>query len=187
MDSRRRPGWARPRPPFFPNLSGSGAGRAQGTSEKNAPNTVPFDQKAACPCSTTQYQGELNAAWELDLWGKYRNQRTMLSDVLMNSVIGHEALRLEIAGQTAQAYFAPLALDMQQFETARRTLKSREESFGIYTSRYTRKATSPNLTGSEPARKSRIASRPGACIHPPLRLTRPNPRLPCCWAAPQEI
>ena len=38
----------------------------------------------------------------------------MLSDVLMNSVIGHEALRLEIAGQTAQAYFALLALDMQQ-------------------------------------------------------------------------
>ncbi len=118
---------------LFPNLSGSGAGRAQGTSEKT-PNTVPFDQSGLSR-STTQYQGELNAAWELDLWGKYRNQRTMLSDVLMNSVIGHEALRLEIAGQTAQAYFALLALDMQ-LETARRTLKSREESFGIYTSRY---------------------------------------------------
>ncbi len=118
---------------LFPNLSGSGAGRAQGASEKT-PNTVPFDQSGLSR-STTQYQGELNAAWELDLWGKYRNQRTMLSDVLMNSVIGHEALRLEIAGQTAQAYFALLALDMQ-LETARRTLKSREESFGIYTSRY---------------------------------------------------
>ena len=71
---------------LFPNLSGSGAGRAQGASEKT-PNTFPFDQSGLSR-STTQYQGELNAAWELDLWGKYRNQRTMLSDVLMNSVIG---------------------------------------------------------------------------------------------------
>ncbi len=118
---------------LFPQVSGAGAATAQGSSEKG-PNTIPFAQSGMSRW-TTQYQGSLSAAWELDFWGKYRNQRTMLSDVLMNSVIGHEALRLSVAGQTAQGYFALLALDMQ-LETARRTLKSREESFGIYTSRY---------------------------------------------------
>ncbi len=118
---------------LFPHVSGAGAATAQGASEKT-PNTMPFS-KSGLSRSTTQYQGSLSATWELDLWGKYRNQRTMLSDVLMNSVIGHEALRLSLAAQTAQSYFALLALDMQ-LETARRTLKSREAAFGIYTSRY---------------------------------------------------
>ncbi len=118
---------------LFPQVSGAGSAMAQGASEKG-PNTMPFDQSGMSRW-TTQYQGALSAGWELDFWGKYRNQRTMLSDVLMNSVISHEALRLSVAGQTAQGYFALLALDMQ-LETARRTLKSREESFGIYTSRY---------------------------------------------------
>lgn len=118
---------------LFPYVSGSGSAMANGASEK-APNTVPFNTSGLSR-STTTYQGVLNASWELDLWGKLRNQRTMLSDVLMNTVIGHEGLRLEIAGQTAQAYFALLSLDMQ-LQTARQTLKSRQESFGIYTSRY---------------------------------------------------
>lgn len=118
---------------LFPHVDGSASAMANGASEKS-PNTTPFAQSGFSR-STTTYQGVLNASWELDLWGKLRNQRTMLSDVLMNSVIGHEGLRLEVAGQTAQAYFALLALDMQ-LETARRTLKSRQDSFGIYTSRY---------------------------------------------------
>lgn len=118
---------------LFPQASGTGAAQAQGASEKG-PNAVPFS-KSGMSRWTTQYQGALSAGWELDLWGKVRNQRTMLSDVLMNSVIGHEGLRLSVAAQTAQGYFALLALDMQ-LETAKRTFKSRKEAFGIYTSRY---------------------------------------------------
>ncbi|MBD5553053.1 MAG: efflux transporter outer membrane subunit [Desulfovibrio sp.] len=118
---------------LFPHVSASGSGVAQGASER-APNTTPFNVSGLSR-STTTYQGNLNASWELDLWGKYRNRRTMLSDVLMNSIIGYEGLRLTVAGETARAYFALLALDMQ-LETAKRTLKSREQSFGIYTSRY---------------------------------------------------
>lgn len=118
---------------LFPQVTGTGAATAQGASAKTA-NTVPFDQSGLSRW-TTNYQGQLTAGWELDLWGKHRNRRTMLGDVLMNTVIGYEGLRLEIAGQTAQAYFALLALDMQ-LETARRTLKTREEAFKIYTSRY---------------------------------------------------
>lgn len=118
---------------LFPQLTGEGSAVAQQASEK-APNTVPYSQSGLSR-STTTYRGALNASWEIDLWGKLRNRRTMLSDVLMNTLLGYEGLRLSIAGQTAQAYFSLLALDMQ-LNTAKRTLKSREESFGIYTSRY---------------------------------------------------
>ena len=116
-----------------PVVSGAGSAMAQGASVKCA-NTMPFNQSKLSR-STTAYQGALNASWELDFWGKIRNQYTMLSDVLMSTVIGHEALRLSVAGQTAQGYFALLAQDMQ-LNTARRTLVSREESFRIYTARY---------------------------------------------------
>lgn len=118
---------------LLPLVNASGGAGAQGVSEKSA-NTPPFSASKLSRRYTT-YQGALSASWELDFWGKRRNQYTMLSDVLMSTVIGHEALRLSVAGQTAQAYFALLAMDMQ-LDTARRTLKSREEAFGIYSARY---------------------------------------------------
>lgn len=114
---------------LFPLVSGSAGAAAQSSSERAA------NYNAQANRANTTYQGALSAAWELDFWGKYRNQRTMLTDVLMSTLLSQEALRLSIASQTAQNYFALLALDMQ-LATANRTLKSREESFGIYTSRY---------------------------------------------------
>ncbi len=75
------------------------------------------------------------AAWELDLWGKYRNAYTGLTDILLSTKVGYEALRLSISGQVAQAYFTMLALDMQ-ISTAKRTLKSRRDALGIYTVRF---------------------------------------------------
>ena len=117
-----------------PLINGSASARSESSSER-APNlTAPYDVSGLARAPSI-YQGALSASWELDFWGKLRNQYTMLSDILMGTVIGHEALRLSVAGQTAQAYFALLALDMQ-LDTARRTLKSREESFRIYTARY---------------------------------------------------
>ena len=118
---------------LLPAVSGSAGSVAAGASEKT-PHTTPFN-KSGLSRTTATNQAALSASWELDLWGKNRNSYTMLSDVLMSTVIGHEALRLSVAGQTAQGYFALLAQDMQ-LETARRTLVSREESFRIYTARY---------------------------------------------------
>ncbi|MEG6502614.1 TolC family protein, partial [Desulfovibrio sp. 1214_IL3152] len=118
---------------LLPSVSGSASSMAQGASEKT-PNTIPFD-KSGLSRTTSTNQAALSASWELDLWGKNRNSYTMLSDVLMSTVIGHEGLRLSVAGQTAQSYFALLALDMQ-LDTARRTLKTREDAFSIYSSRY---------------------------------------------------
>ncbi|MDR1777154.1 MAG: efflux transporter outer membrane subunit [Desulfovibrio sp.] len=120
---------------LFPSVAGAGQAGAQSVSEK-APNSPDYDSPlTGMSRSTTAYQLGLSSAWELDLWGKYRNAHTYLTDVLLNTIVGHEALRLSLAGQTAQTYFAMLALDMQ-LDTARRTLKTREDALGIYSSRY---------------------------------------------------
>ena len=112
-----------------PSVSGAGAATSQSNSTKIANYNSIADR------SYVNYQGQLSASWELDFWGKYRNNYTMLSDVLLNTVVSHEALRLSVASQTAQSYFALLALDMQ-LATAKRTLRTREDAFGIYPSRY---------------------------------------------------
>ena len=119
---------------FLPTITGTGAGTSDSSSAR-APNSRGFGDDTGLKRTTTTYQGALGSSWELDLWGKFRNQYTGLSDVLLATEVGHQGSRLMVAGQTAQAYFTLLALDMQ-LETARRTLKTREEGFAIYTSRY---------------------------------------------------
>lgn len=118
---------------LLPTVTGTGAATSSSASAK-APNAPNYDMPGIAR-STTAYQGALNASWELDLWGKYRNSYTALSDVLLATRAGLAGTRLMVAGQTAQGYFALLALDMQ-LDTALRTLKTREHAFSIYTSRY---------------------------------------------------
>lgn len=83
----------------------------------------------------TSYSGQLSASWELDFWGATRNSYTRLTNILLQTVLQHEALRLSVAGQVAQSYFAMLSCDMQ-LSVAKRTLKTREDALRIYTSRY---------------------------------------------------
>ncbi|MCR5814774.1 MAG: efflux transporter outer membrane subunit [Desulfovibrio sp.] len=117
---------------LFPDVTAKG--QAQGQLASNRKANTNYDSPTMSQ-EYTSYQGTLNASWELDFWGKNRDTNAMMNDILMNTVISHEALRLSVASQTAQTYFALLAYDMQ-LETARRTLKTREEGLAIYTSRY---------------------------------------------------
>ncbi len=123
---------------FFPNVTGTSSA-VQNSTSIVGPNMDTASYESTAPGSPSRisstYQGALSAAWELDLWGKYRNQYTALTDVLTSTRLSHYALRLSIAGQTAQSYFALLAYDMQ-LDTAKRTLKSREEGLKIYSIRF---------------------------------------------------
>ena len=118
---------------IWPQVSGEAEATGALASEKAA-NMTPFNLSGMSR-STTTYQGALSAAWELDFWGKARNAYTALTDILLSTVVGHEALRLSIAGQVARSYFKMLAYDMQ-LQTAKRTLRTREEGMRIYTARY---------------------------------------------------
>lgn len=122
---------------LLPTVTGSGEALSQSASTKS-PNAPSYNSGPLNPSrSTTQYGAALGASWELDLWGKYRNQYTALSDFLLSTSVGYDGTRLMVSGQTAQGYFALRALDMQ-LATARRTLKTREDALQIYEVRYTR-------------------------------------------------
>lgn len=120
---------------LLPTISGSADALSQSASQK-APNAPDYKAVGASR-STTQYGASLGASWELDLWGKYRNQYTALSDFLLSTSVGYDGTKLMVSGQTAQGYFTLRALDMQ-LDTARRTLKTREDALKIYEVRYTR-------------------------------------------------
>lgn len=120
---------------LFPMITGEAEAASNSTSERAANLTSYYDRNNPMRRTTTSYQGVIGGSWELDLWGKYRNQYTALTDMLLATSASHAGSRLLVAGQTAQGYFTLRALDMQ-LATARRTLKSREDSFVIYTSRY---------------------------------------------------
>ncbi len=117
---------------LFPTLAGTGsASNAMQSMQayKDYPANLMPDRKYQ------YYSLGLQAVWELDFWGKYRNGTAAAREQLLASEYGQQALRLSIASQTAHAYFSLLALDAQ-LEVSRRTLASREEALNIYKDRY---------------------------------------------------
>ena len=118
---------------LWPSVGATADLTATGASEKSANSS--FGPGSTASRWYTNYQGQLAASWEVDFWGATRNNYTRLTNILLQTVLQHEALRLSIAGQVAQSYFAMLSYDMQ-LDTAKRTLRSREAAPRIYTSRY---------------------------------------------------
>ncbi len=120
---------------LFPNITMTGS-TARTSSSTIGPNADESAfEKGLLKRSTATTQIGFGATWELDLWGKYRNAYTGLSDVLLSTKVGYEALRLSIAGQVAQNYFTLLAFDMQ-LSTAKRTFESRKKALKIYEQRF---------------------------------------------------
>lgn len=120
---------------LLPNITGSASNSQSAASERTASGMAMQTGKDALDRGVYNNQAQLSFSWELDLWGKRRNQYTMLTNMLLNTAVGHQALRLEIAGNTAKAYFTLCALDMQ-LDIARRTLKTREDGQRIYEKRF---------------------------------------------------
>ncbi len=128
---------------YFPTLSGSGsAGRAKVTESDIAAGTaisklfgingIPADAPGRV---NNQFSLGLQAAWEMDLWGKVRNSTAAAREQLLSSEAGQRGVVLSLAGQTATAYINLRSYDAQ-LSIAKRTLASREEALKIYRARY---------------------------------------------------
>ena len=85
--------------------------------------------------SFSVYQGNLSAFWELDLWGRVRNEVAASRADLIGAESGREAVRLTLASRVAQTYFQLRALDAQ-LETTRLTVSSRENSYRLREKRF---------------------------------------------------
>ena len=100
-----------------------------GTSQAAA---LPFPP--GFPRDTNDYRATLNVSYELDLWGRLRNLAAAARAELLGSEAARETVRIALAADVAQAYFALRAFD-QQIDTVRRSLAARGETLGLQTKR----------------------------------------------------
>lgn len=97
-----------------------------------------------------EVKGNLNVAWELDLWGNLRWQNEAGVAAYMQSVEARQALHLTIISQVAQSYFELKALD-RQLSIVKQTLEARKEGVWFAKLRY-----EGGLTSEIPYRQSLV-------------------------------
>ncbi len=83
----------------------------------------------------TVSSGTIAAAFELDLWGKYRRLSEAARGELLATMTAKDTVLLSLTSEVATAYFTLRMLDAQ-LDIANKTLKTRRESVRIYNSRY---------------------------------------------------
>ncbi len=82
------------------------------------------------PREYNDYRAALSVSYELDLWGRLRNATAAARADLLASESAGETVRITLASDVAQAYFALRAYD-EQIAANRRSLASRAESLGL--------------------------------------------------------
>ena len=80
------------------------------------------------------YTSSAVASYELDFFGKYRRANEAARAMLLSTRAAKESVLLTVTSETAKAYFLLRALDAQ-LAIARRTLKTRQETYNVYKSR----------------------------------------------------
>ncbi|MBI1682480.1 efflux transporter outer membrane subunit [Caulobacter hibisci] len=93
------------------------------------------------PTEPLAAQGQLQAAYEIDLWGRVRASDAAARASLQASRYARDAARLSVAAAVARAYVSLASLDAQ-LATARATLASRQEAEGRARRRAERGVTS---------------------------------------------
>jgi multidrug efflux system outer membrane protein len=81
------------------------------------------------------YRAVLDASYELDLWGRLRDASAAARAELLASEAARETVRIVVAADTVQGYFALRALD-EQLAATRRSLATRSESLALQKLRY---------------------------------------------------
>lgn len=122
--------YAMVRSPLFPQVSAGASAGGERTTQRGQ-SRLP----ASAPNPTALYQANFSASWELDIWGKTRRNTEAARADLVASKEGKRAVILSLIASVAGSYVNLLDLD-RQLEIARRTAKSREESFRIFTLRF---------------------------------------------------
>jgi multidrug efflux system outer membrane protein len=82
------------------------------------------------PITTSLFQGNVSASWQLDFWGKFRRATEAARADLLAAEWNDRAVITSLIAGVAGAYYQLLELDLQ-LEVSRRTLTSRKESLGL--------------------------------------------------------
>jgi outer membrane protein, multidrug efflux system len=87
-------------------------------------------QPAGTPAISNNVRLSLNASYEIDLWDRLRNTSEAARAELLAAEAARNTVRIAVASQVAQSYFALRALDAQ-IETTRRSIAVRERSLEL--------------------------------------------------------
>ena len=82
------------------------------------------------PITTSLFQGNVSASWELDFWGKFRRATQAARADLLAAEWNGRAVITSLIASLAGAYYQLLELDLQ-LEISKRTLTSRQESLQL--------------------------------------------------------
>ena len=108
--------------------AGANAGRSRVT--ERGPSPIAGTRNPA-----NSFQIFLNTNWEIDLWGKLRRATEAARADLLSTEEGRRAVILTLVTSVASAYANLRDLDMQ-LEIAKRTARSREESYNLFQIRF---------------------------------------------------
>ncbi|HNT57150.1 MAG TPA: efflux transporter outer membrane subunit [Syntrophales bacterium] len=115
---------------LFPQAgAGAAAARQRATQEG-----ITGWQPGLSPEYST-YQADLNASWEIDLWGKLRRATEAARADLLAKEESRRAVLLSLAATVAGSYIDLRDLD-RQLEIARRTVETRKESLDLFNMRF---------------------------------------------------
>ena len=114
---------------LFPQLTaGASAGRSR-VSDRTAAPTTGMQNPA------DNYLAFLNANWEIDFWGKLRRATEAARANVLATQEARRAVVLTLVASVANAYVNLRELETE-LEIARRTMKSREESYRLFQLRF---------------------------------------------------
>jgi outer membrane protein, multidrug efflux system len=116
---------AQARAQFFPTLDYQG-GVSRGRNEMLG-NPSP----SANPSALNSALGSLNAAWEVDVWGRIRRLNEAARAQFLATEEARNGVTLSLVSSVAQAYFELLELDLA-LDIAKRTTKSFGESYVLF-------------------------------------------------------
>jgi len=119
------------RAPLLPQV---GAGAVAGRSRATERGPSPIDGTIN---PANDFQIFLNANWEIDLWGKLRRATEAARADLLSTEEGRRTVILTLVTSVANGYVSLRDLDMQ-LEIAKRTAKSRQESYNLFELRFRR-------------------------------------------------
>ena len=85
--------------------------------------------------TTESFSSGINLSWEVDLWGKLRDQRNSAKKRFEVARADYEGARLSIAGQAARAWYAVIESE-QQLELAKQMTETFEKNQAFIANRF---------------------------------------------------
>ncbi len=118
---------------IFPKVDGnifSGTNKYAKYTEEFAGNSTTEFEGITLPNPIQNYYLGLTSVWELDVWGKLRNQRKSAVSNFLASIDGKNLVLSNLVADVAISYYDLIALD-NELEIIRHTIKKQEEALAV--------------------------------------------------------